>query len=210
MATEQIQLFERFVGSISSPGSTPPSDTILGAITQFFCTLPLEHCTRLIREIGSSTTLWSSAASTASTREAIRLGVAGAVARVSSEAKERERWYSVKIGRSCPRNKWAQAMLDEAKRSDRKGDFLVALLGGAHAHLEQRGSQDAISKGLLRELQEETVLALAPRLDTGPGEDKAEAYAMLSEVLHVIDSELLCLLDLPVSRAGRILSRAVT
>lgn len=198
MTTEQIELFERFVASISSPNSTLPRETTLGAITHFLSTLPLEHCTRLIRACSSSTILWTSTADTASTRTAIRLGVVGAAARLSREAVESKRWYSVKIGRSFGADSWVQGMLDEAKMSDRKADLLVALLSGIHAQVEQRGSQAAVSKGLMRELQEETVLALAPALVSRADPENIHAYTLLSEVMDGMEEQLLHLLDLPV------------
>jgi hypothetical protein len=199
MATDQLDLLDRFITAIQNPTSSLPRETLLGAITHFLGTLPTEQCRQLIRVIGSRPDLWESR--DASAREAVALGVRAGYQRIEREQAEGSRWYTVRWRKSPAVNEWVHALLDEMKAVEdvRKGALLAALLKGISYPPAAQGGESDRCTGAYREVQEETILALAPRLDGGSSTEAVSAYGLLADIVDIVDDGLLGLLDLPVS-----------
>ena len=210
MSTDQLELFERFITSITSPSSSLPRDTILGAITHFLSTLPIEPCRRLLRVISTADFLWDTAGHAAQVREAIKLGVRAGCDRATREDAEGTRWYTMKWFKSAAVDKWVQGLLDEATHAEgRRLDLLVALLLGVAAQSDSAAAGPGCSAGMQRDVQEEVVLALEPRLGSEVPEEVETAHELLADVIEVVDTALLSLLELPVSSPmDRLMDRA--
>lgn len=193
--SSDTELLNRFINLLTSPEPLSlPRQTLLGAISHYISVLPPPDLSRLVSAITSSRHLWDSSKHSRSCREAVKLGVRGALSRLDKEPGS-SRWWT----RRDPGADWLDAIAGCVRMSDGVGrtHSLAAILRACsrenelvHRHT-WKGKQRA-------DVEDEVIMQLAETLQPVNTTGDQVSLDLFGDVAEMIDGEKLRILDLQV------------
>lgn len=193
----ESELLSKFIDQLSSKNPISlPRETILGAVSHYISTLPSTELKSLLEAISTSRLLWDTPSHRQRTREAISLGVSGALGRLASEPGSSKWWKW-----SSPTTAWLDDLAKVVTDSEgiRRMDMIAAILSATDER--RRNPSSTRCEGKQREnLEDEAVMAIAEKMGSEPGIDKEETDSgLLCEMVDALDEAKVRILDTPVS-----------
>lgn len=191
--TGDNEIFEGFLTLLKSNETTKvPRETTLGAISHFISTLPLDEVQVLLKAISESPRLWTSLKDRTASREAVQLGVSGAIGRLASQPGS-SRWWHRKSSESA----WLEEIAKTILEGEGMGKIQIMVAVLAVTSPDVQGKKPMWIGVQRAEMEDEVVMELARMMESTSCE-KLDTE-VLCVALDVIDGSKIRILDTKVS-----------